>query len=64
MSATICDNCGDGKGWHRFSGTWAACADCNDDGKKPKPDFCEGCGETEPFCWCESGQAPVIEWLI
>lgn len=53
-----CGNCGDGSGWQvwRPNGgrgfVWVACADCNDDGKKPKPDLCEGCGETEPFCLC------------
>ena len=32
---------------------WVACADCNDDALKPKPDLCEGCGETADFCPCE-----------
>lgn len=55
----VCGNCGDGKGWHIWrprshpEGVWFACADCNDNAEKPKPDLCEGCGETEPFCECE-----------
>ena len=52
-----CDNCGDGCGWHFITlgneRIWSACADCNDDGKKPRPDLCEGCGDTEAFCHCE-----------
>lgn len=32
-----CDDC-DGSGWSLWpSGTWAACANCNDDERKPKP---------------------------
>jgi hypothetical protein len=31
---------------------WAACADCNDDGLKPKPECCEGCGEKLNECCC------------
>ena len=57
-----CDNCGDGSGWiawypfviaeQRRRLVWAGCADCNDDGLKPKPELCEGCGYTKPFCCC------------
>jgi hypothetical protein len=59
-----CENCGDGSGWsvwrtRELPGNkpvlvWAACADCNDDGDKPKPEmnFCEGCGEWWNFCTC------------
>lgn len=59
-----CDNCGDGCGWHivpmheaktgKLVYVWSACADCNDDGLKPKPELCEGCGETPAFCQCAS----------
>lgn len=61
-----CGNCGDGRGWHVWRPTlpngqrgfvWVACADCNDDGAKPKPDLCEGCGETQPFCHCAEAVA-------
>ena len=58
-----CANCGDGSGWSIWrprsvegcptAGVWVACADCNDDGQKPKPDLCDGCGNTRPFCVCE-----------
>ena len=58
----VCDNCGDDSGWHawyplnlktrRRDLVWSACADCNDDGLKPKPELCESCGYTEPFCEC------------
>lgn len=57
-----CGNCGDDSGWTiwwpfdlklgRRVRIWAACADCNDDGKKPKPDCCEGCGEKATECMC------------
>ena len=35
----VCPNCGDGSGWVWWdtAGTWAACADCNDDEAKPRP---------------------------
>ena len=59
---SACGNCGDGSGWHiwptyespsgKFIYVWVACADCNDDGLKPKPDLCEGCGQTPAFCEC------------
>lgn len=62
MVAGKCGNCGDGCGWHIWwthelpSGkgvyVWSACADCNDDGLKPKPELCEGCGDTPAFCRC------------
>jgi hypothetical protein len=64
MAATATCACGDGSGWivwrpRRLNGrgrdfVWAACADCNDDGLKPKPplEICEGCGETALFCGC------------
>lgn len=58
-----CDNCGDDSGWTpvpmmRFEDgatewVWFACADCNDDGVKPKPDVCEACGHKEVDCECE-----------
>lgn len=58
-----CGNCGDGSGWHAWYPVhvdtgqrklvWVACADCNDDAQKPKPDLCESCGLTEPFCECD-----------
>jgi hypothetical protein len=57
-----CGNCGDDSGWtiwHMRDYTsqkpvrvWAACADCNDDQRKPKPDCCEGCGEKATECTC------------
>jgi hypothetical protein len=60
--ALACGNCG-GPGWHALYPlnlaigerklVWSACADCNDDGNMPKPELCEGCGETEPFCGCD-----------
>lgn len=31
---------------------WVACADCNDDQLKPKPECCEGCGEKSAECVC------------
>ncbi len=60
----ICGNCGDGSGWHVWRPKplpgqrgplleWCACADCNDDMQKPKPDLCEGCGETPGDCGCD-----------
>lgn len=64
-----CGNCGDGSGWSvwrplsvdrkRREFVWVACADCNDDAAKPKPDLCEGCGDTEPFCLCPVEQRSV-----
>jgi hypothetical protein len=34
----VCPNCGDGSGWQFVNPYgWVACADCNDDMKKPKP---------------------------
>jgi hypothetical protein len=61
-----CGNCGDGCGWSIWftrempSGkpvyVWAACADCNDDALKPKPELCEGCAETPAFCRCEKSR--------
>lgn len=62
-----CINCGDGCGWvawypydlveQKRRLVWAACADCNDDEAKPKPDpalaLCEACGQTRPYCECE-----------
>lgn len=48
----ICPNCGDGSGWHRWNGNWGACADCNDDMKKPKPPVCPKCDEVPAFCLC------------
>ena len=58
-----CGNCGDGCGWHAWRPldprthrrvlAWVACADCNDDGEKPQPDLCEGCGDTPAFCLCD-----------
>lgn len=59
-----CGNCGDGSGWLAWYPRhllepgqpvrleWVACADCNDDAAKPKPELCEGCGFTEPECLC------------
>ncbi len=38
-----CQTCEDGSGWRGEA--W--CADCNDEGKKPKPNGCTGC-EAEP----------------
>jgi hypothetical protein len=56
-----CDNCGDGSGWARtrIGGEthWGACADCNDDGEKPKPPYCSRCDETFPFCHCPRAEA-------
>ncbi len=58
-----CGNCGDGLGWHAWypiamaTGqrelVWVACADCNDDASKPKPELC-ACGYTKPFCICKA----------
>lgn len=58
-----CDNCGDGSGWNyvdmkdvktgRVKWVWFACADCNDDGLKPKPDVCSTCHRREEVCWCQ-----------
>ncbi len=57
-----CGNCGDNSGWHAWYPkhllergepkrlVWVACADCNDDGLKPKPKLCSVCGYTKPFC--------------
>lgn len=44
-----CENCGDGSGWIWDDVyKWVACADCNDDCKKPKPSHstfeCAKCG--------------------
>lgn len=56
-----CDNCGDGCGWHHEQMrtpegkphmVWFACADCNDDEVKPKPEVCEECGRREEICIC------------
>ncbi len=57
-----CSNCGDGSGWHLWLAkqyktdlpvwVWVACADCNDDAKKPKPKPCPRCHETYQFCHC------------
>jgi DnaJ-class molecular chaperone len=57
-----CSNCG-GTGWHAWRPqrttdgrrvlVWVACADCNDDERMLKPELCEGCGDTQPFCRCE-----------
>jgi len=51
-----CATCRDGGGWVRwcFSGQWiwAACADCNRRGRKPKPAPCPRCHYTRPFCAC------------
>ena len=65
MSA-VCGNCG-GTGWHPWRTrelpsnrpvlVWSACADCNDAATMPKPDLCEGCGETAPFCRCPTTEA-------
>ena len=64
-----CGNCGDGSGWIAWRPKhllepgqprhleWVACADCNDDAGKPKPELCEGCGQTQPFCVCGGKRA-------
>lgn len=56
-----CANCGDASGWARVRinglDEWAACADCNDEGAKPKPAFCLKCSETFPFCRCRRGES-------
>jgi hypothetical protein len=61
---SLCSNCGDNSGWTlwfprdaktgRIMRVWAACADCNDDQLKPKPDCCEGCGEKATECACSA----------